>query len=69
VTEARFDSLFRTDPGGGIGPEFEALLAGQTALGRIGEADEAGRVIAALTSPAMGWANAQTIEIGGGYCI
>ena len=59
----------RTELGGGIGPEFEALLAGQTVLGRIGEADEVGRMIASLASPAMGWVNAQTIEVGGGYCI
>jgi NAD(P)-dependent dehydrogenase (short-subunit alcohol dehydrogenase family) len=59
----------RTELGGGIGPEFEAQLAGQTSLGRIGEAEEVGRMIAALASPAMAWVNAQTIEIGGGYCI
>lgn len=59
----------RTDLGGGICPEFEALLAGQTALARIGEADEVGRMIAALTSPAMAWVNAQTIETSGGYQI
>lgn len=59
----------RTELGGGIGPEFEAQLAGQTSLGRISEAEEVGRMIAALASPAMAWVNAQTIEIGGGYCI
>lgn len=50
-------------------PEFETMLAGQTALGRIGEADDVGRVIAGLFSEDNGWINAQTIEVGGGYNI
>ncbi|RBA25347.1 hypothetical protein Hfont_0980 [Herminiimonas fonticola] len=45
------------------------MLAGQTALGRIGEADDVGRVIASLLSEDNGWVNAQTIEAGGGYNI
>lgn len=50
-------------------PEFVTMLAGQTALGRIGEPDDVGRVIAALLSEDSGWINAQSIEIGGGYII
>lgn len=50
-------------------PEFETLLAGQTALGRIGAPDDVGRVIASLLSPDNGWVNAQNIEIAGGYNI
>lgn len=50
-------------------PEFEAMLAGQTALGKIGEADDVGKVIASLLSQDNGWINAQTIEVGGGYNI
>lgn len=50
-------------------PEFVDMLAGQTALGRIGEADDVGRVIASLLSQDNGWVNAQTIEVGGGYNI
>lgn len=50
-------------------PEFETMLASQTALGKIGEADDVGRVIASLLSEDNGWINAQTIEVGGGYNI
>ncbi len=50
-------------------PEFETMLAGQTALGRIGAADDVGKVIASLLSSDNGWVNAQTIEVGGGYNI
>lgn len=59
----------RTELGGGLTPEFEALLASQTALGRIGEPDEVGRVIAALLGEDFRWVNAQCIEISGGYVI
>lgn len=59
----------RTDLGGGINDEFEAMLAGQTALGRIGEPEDVGRVVAALLSKDLGWVNAQSIEVGGGYNI
>lgn len=59
----------RTDLAGGLSPEFEALLAGQTALGRIGEAEEVGRVVARLLGADMGWVNGQSIEISGGYLI
>ncbi|MFL9877047.1 SDR family oxidoreductase [Herbaspirillum rhizosphaerae] len=50
-------------------PEFESMLAGQTALGKIGAADDVGRVIAGLLSDDNAWINAQTIEVGGGYNI
>lgn len=50
-------------------PEFVSMLAGQTALGRIGEPDDVGRVIASLLSKDSGWINAQNIEVGGGYII
>lgn len=50
-------------------PEFVTMLAGQTALGRIGAADDVGKVIASLLSSDNGWVNAQTIEVGGGYNI
>ena len=50
-------------------PEFETMLASQTALERIREADDVGRVIASLLSEDNGWVNAQTIEVGGGYNI
>lgn len=59
----------RTELGGGLTPEFEVLLAGQTALGRVGEPDDVGRVIAALLSEDCAWINAQTIEVSGGYVV
>lgn len=59
----------RTELGGGLDDAFEALLASQTALGRIGEPDDIGRVIAGLLSDETGWINAQTIEVSGGYMI
>jgi NAD(P)-dependent dehydrogenase (short-subunit alcohol dehydrogenase family) len=59
----------RTELGGGLNDEFEALLAGQTALGRVGEPDDVGRVIAGLLSDDLAWVNAQSIEVGGGYII
>ena len=59
----------RTELGGGLNDEFEAMLAGQTALGRVGEREDVGRVVAALLSQDLGWVNAQSIEVGGGYNI
>lgn len=59
----------RTELGGGLNDEFEALLAGQTALGRVGEPDDVGRVVAGLLSGDSGWINAQTIEVAGGYVV
>ena len=59
----------RTDLGGGLNDEFEAILAKQIALGRVGEPDDVGSVIASLLSPDSGWINAQNIEVAGGYNI
>lgn len=59
----------RTDLGGGLTDEFEALLARQTALGRVGEPDDVGCMVASLLSDDNRWINAQNIEIGGGYII
>lgn len=59
----------RTELAGGLNQEFQALLAKQTALGRIGEPDDVGRVIATLLSEESNWINAQSIEVGGGYNI
>jgi NAD(P)-dependent dehydrogenase (short-subunit alcohol dehydrogenase family) len=50
-------------------PEFAQLLASQTALGRVGEPEDVGRMIASLLSDDHAWVNAQTIEVGGGYMI
>jgi len=59
----------RTDLGGGLNDEFEALLASQTALGRVGEAGDVASVIASLLGGELAWVNAQSIEVGGGYQI
>jgi NAD(P)-dependent dehydrogenase (short-subunit alcohol dehydrogenase family) len=59
----------RTELGGGITPEFEALLGSKTALGRVGEPDEVAAVIAHLLSDDSRWVNAQSIEVSGGYVV
>jgi NAD(P)-dependent dehydrogenase (short-subunit alcohol dehydrogenase family) len=59
----------RTELGGGLNDEFEAILATQTALGRVGEPGDVGGAIANLLSPGSGWINAQNIEVAGGYNI
>jgi NAD(P)-dependent dehydrogenase (short-subunit alcohol dehydrogenase family) len=59
----------RTELGGGLTPDFEAMLATQTALGRVGEPEEVANVIATLLSDDASWINAQSIEVAGGYHI
>ncbi|MEO8856904.1 MAG: SDR family oxidoreductase, partial [Burkholderiaceae bacterium] len=59
----------RTELGGGLDAGFEALLASQTALGRVGEPEDVARVIAMLLSTDAAWINAQSIEVAGGYII
>ncbi|MFI8743416.1 SDR family NAD(P)-dependent oxidoreductase [Stutzerimonas zhaodongensis] len=59
----------RTELGGGLNDEFEAMLAAQTALARVGEPDDVARVIAMLLSEEGAWINAQSIEVAGGYII
>ena len=59
----------RTELGGGLNDEFEAMLSAQTALGRVGEPEDVARVIAMLLSEDGAWINAQTIEVAGGYNI
>ncbi|MFC8828750.1 SDR family NAD(P)-dependent oxidoreductase [Streptomyces sp. NPDC057137] len=57
------------DFGGGMvrdNNEVRAALAGQTALGRVGESEDIGGVIASLLSPGTGWITAQRIEASGG---
>jgi len=50
-------------------PEVIAPLVAQTALGRIGEGDDVGKVIAALLSDDFAWVTGQNIETSGGYCL
>ncbi|MYM69480.1 SDR family oxidoreductase [Pseudoduganella sp. FT55W] len=59
----------RTELGGGLNDEFEALLSSQTALGRVGEPEEVARAITSLLTYDSGWVNAQDIEVSGGYVI
>ncbi len=47
-------------------PERKAAMGAQTALGRVGQAEDIGGVIAFLCSPEAGWINAQRIEASGG---
>ncbi|MDZ7892792.1 MAG: SDR family oxidoreductase [Rhodoferax sp.] len=61
-----------TDFGGGAvrdNAQLNAVIAGNTALGRVGEPDDIGGVIASLLSPANGWVNAQRIEASGGMFL
>jgi len=48
-------------------PEVIAPLAARTALGRIGESDDIGRLIAALVSDDCAWVTAENIEASGGF--
>jgi NAD(P)-dependent dehydrogenase (short-subunit alcohol dehydrogenase family) len=48
-------------------PEVIAPMAARTVLGRIGEPDDIGMVIASLLSEETRWITAQDIEVSGGY--
>ncbi|WP_326625202.1 SDR family oxidoreductase [Streptomyces sp. NBC_01761] len=48
-------------------PEVVPALAAKTALGRVGEPDDIGAMIATLVSDESRWATAQNIEVSGGY--
>ena len=61
-----------TDFGGGMirdDAQVNAMIASQTALGRVGLPDDIGGVIASLMSPENGWINAQRIEASGGMFL
>lgn len=45
------------------------MVAGHTALGRAGLADDVGSLIAVPLSDDFGWVNAQRIEVAGGIHI
>ena len=47
-------------------PQMKGFLSSQTALGRVGEADDIGGIVAALCSDKMRWVNGQRIEASGG---
>jgi NAD(P)-dependent dehydrogenase (short-subunit alcohol dehydrogenase family) len=48
-------------------PEVIPPIVARTALGRLGEADDVGRVIAALLSDDCMWVTAENIEVSGGF--
>jgi NAD(P)-dependent dehydrogenase (short-subunit alcohol dehydrogenase family) len=61
-----------TDFGGGMirdDAQVNAMIAAQTALGRVGLPDDIGGVIASLLLPENGWINAQRIEASGGMFL
>ncbi len=61
-----------TDFGGGAvrdNAQLNAFVASQTALGRVGQPDDIGGVIATLLGEGSGWINAQRIEASGGMFV
>lgn len=61
-----------TDFGGGVvrdNNQLNQIIAGQTALGRVGVADDIGPMIASLLSESNRWINAQRIEVSGGMML
>lgn len=61
-----------TDFGGGFvrdNKELNHMIAGFTALGRVGLPDDVGSVVAFLCSDDAKWVNAQRIEVAGGVYI
>ena len=61
-----------TDFSGGMvrdNPEINKRVADMTALGRVGQPDDIGPMIAALLSEENRWINAQRIEVSGGMVI
>ncbi|HSC87244.1 MAG TPA: SDR family oxidoreductase [Polyangiaceae bacterium] len=47
-------------------PQLNAMIASRTALGRVGEADDIGLLVASLFSDDTRWVNGQRIEASGG---
>ncbi len=61
-----------TDFSGGMvrdNPEINKHVADMTALGRVGQPDDIGPMIASLLSEDNRWVNAQRIEVSGGMAI
>jgi NAD(P)-dependent dehydrogenase (short-subunit alcohol dehydrogenase family) len=61
-----------TDFGGGTVRDNKAVndfIASQTALGRVGQADDIGDAISTLLLPQNRWINAQRIEVSGGMFL
>jgi len=61
-----------TDFGGGYlrdNKELNTMISNLTVLGRVGEADDIGGVVAFLCSDDAKWVNAQRIEVSGGIFV
>jgi NAD(P)-dependent dehydrogenase (short-subunit alcohol dehydrogenase family) len=61
-----------TDFSGGMvrdNPEVNKRVADMTALGRVGQPDDIGPMIASLLSEDNRWVNAQRIEVSGGMAL
>lgn len=61
-----------TDFGGGVvrdDKNLNAMIAGQTALGRVGLPDDIGAAVSMLLAPESGWINGQRIEASGGMFL
>ena len=61
-----------TDFSGGMvrdNPEVNKLVSGMTALGRVGQPDDIGPMIASLLADENGWVNGQRIEASGGMAV
>ncbi len=61
-----------TDFGGGAvrdNPQLNSFVAAQTALGRVGQPEDIGAMIATLVGPDNRWINAQRIEVSGGMFV
>jgi NAD(P)-dependent dehydrogenase (short-subunit alcohol dehydrogenase family) len=48
-------------------PEVISSLVERTALGRLGDGDDVGKVIAALLSEDLGWITGENVEASGGF--
>lgn len=72
TTNVLAPGAIETDFGGGVvrdNSQVNAFIASQTALGRVGQPDDIGRVVASLLSDDTGWVNAQRIEASGGMFL
>ncbi|MGR3810286.1 SDR family NAD(P)-dependent oxidoreductase [Jiulongibacter sp. NS-SX5] len=61
-----------TDFAGGTNRDNEekrSIISNLTALGRVGEPDDIGAVVAFLCSAKAGWVNGQRIEVSGGMLV
>ncbi len=59
----------QSDFGGGKTEEADKLISAQTALGRLGQPDDIGLLVASLLSEDSRWVNAQRIEASGGMYL